>query len=238
MKPSWNPKTLELFYDYGAMGYLYRFEKIVDEHQTKHQNVKVLQHKRLGKCITIDNDIMGSEFDDQYDAAMLKLIGAIPYGTRIRNVLILGGGDCSLAARLVHEYQMSRVVVVEIDSQIPGVYQKHFPESTQLPGEVTMHFGDALEYIEACKPGDFDLVIDDMFTVPHNGGVNYHSRIARKFAGKHIVSQTDSRNNGVSDQILRDLQARGMQDVERIEHFIPTYMENWTFTRYRDTTQS
>lgn len=226
----WDPATLELVYDYGAMGYLYRFEQLVEEVRTPYQVATFLQHRRLGKTVLLDGDIMSSAFDNAYDEAIIALLPATA-----RRVLVLGGGDLSLAAALSRCPWVESVRVVEIDPDMPILYRRHFPErSAFVPGKVDVLIGDAFDLLS--DPGEVwrtpDAVVDDMFTVPLGAEGLYYGRIAEAFPRALIVSQTDSLNAGTAER-ARAAIAERCELVRGAERFVPTYLENWTFTAYR-----
>ena len=223
----WNPKKLELFYDYGAMGYLYRFKKLVEEVRTPYQTIHVLKHDRLGMTTLIDGDIMGSEFDDEYDYGMIQLLETHP----IEKALILGGGDGSLATKISR--YTKEVTVVEIDRAVRDVHQKYFEETCTPPPNVKFVFENAFTFMNE-NDTKYDVVFDDMFTIPmgFKQAGHYFHKLAERFKGTQIISQTDSKNAGVAGQIIKTLQPIA-KDIHQIEQFVPTYLENWTFTSWR-----
>ena len=219
-----NEAKLELSYDYGSMGFRYTFDKLLEKVVTPWQTIRVLEHATLGRTVVLDEDIMSSEHDTAYDDGIMELVPKRKFGT----VLILGGGDCSLAARM--ESIAERVIVTEIDPQIPLLFQKWYGDKACITDRTRVVIADAFEFIKGLdlKP---DLVVDDMFTSPLGAASNYYHVIASRFSGVPIISQTDSRNGLAHERVLEQIRSFDPK-AKTVEKFVPSYLEHWTFTRY------
>jgi spermidine synthase len=209
--------NLELWYDYGAVGYLYRFTKELYSTRTPNQIIRVLEHEQFGKCLVCDGDIMSCEDDSAYDNAIIALLPE-----KRRRVLILGGGDCSLAAELQKDPAVESIVIAEIDTQVP-VVAKHYL-GIQLGSKVSFVFGDAAELPYA----EYDVVIDDLFTVPLNSEGGHYETVAKRF-GCPVISQIDSgaRAEGNWKQILKFC-----PEAQKSTTYVPVYLEQWNFALY------
>jgi spermidine synthase len=222
----WNKKKLKLTYDYEHFEFNYKFKYLIEERKTKYNNIKVLYHSVLGKIILINNDIMSSEFDKEYDKLIIELMPK-----NVKNVLILWGGDLSLAFELQKRKSVKNINVVEIDKGVIEIYKKYFNYNTKLNKKCRIIIEDAFNYIKNIniKP---DIIIDDMTTNPINANFNYYKFIAKVFPKTYIISQTDTKNYIYFEKILKKIK-KFTDDFFIKEGFVKTYLENWTFIKYR-----
>ena len=200
-----------------------KFDELLEERKSKWQTIRVLAHKVFGKVLLIDEDVMGSEKDETYDKAMVALIPPR------KNILILGGGDCSLAARLCKRIEVERVTVCEIDPEVVEVCRTWLPEPLNAKVEIVNE--DAFPYLDAHKD-EFDVLVDDMIPRPHNSGQGYWIDLAHTFRDKWIVGQTGGHAAGLPTKISEALIGVGAAVVQT-SVYVPTYLEHWSFTRYR-----
>jgi spermidine synthase len=85
---------------------------------------------------------------------------------KVREVLIVGGGDCGIAEEVLKHKSIKRVTQVEIDASVVEFSKEHFPEFTK----------------PVLSNKRFDLVIDD--------GMKYVAKTDRRF-DVIIVDSTD-----------------------------------------------
>jgi spermidine synthase len=171
-KAVFDPATLRLTFAYPGMGYWYQFNHTIEQVRSEFQDIRVMQHDQLGRVLLLDNDIMSAEDSTAYDDAVFELLSKFSKTKLIKRVLILGGGDCSLAARLQDLSHVDRIDLLEIDPIILDVCKRNFPFINQLGPKVRIHNENAFEAIKSGKfgPYGYDLVIDAMFADPHGGG--------------------------------------------------------------------
>ena len=221
----WDPTKLELSGEYAHnTGYWYKFDKLVVERISRWQTIRVVEHSVFGKVLLIDCDVMGSEHDNTYDEAMLELLPK-----DAKRVLVIGGGDCSLARNLCKLSSVAHVTVCDIDPAVPEVCREHLPQ--ELNEKVTVLHEDAFNYLQAHKD-EYDVLFDDMLPQPHGAGIDYWVDLAKTFRGKYVIGQTGGHASDLPGHIRSSLRAVGAE-VTQISRYVPTYLEHWSFTRYR-----
>jgi spermidine synthase len=218
--------SISIKYDYGSYGHWYEFSGVIEDFQSPFQRVRVLTHSRFGKCLVLDDDLMSSEAQNgEYDDTMLSLVPEASKPTC--RVLILGGGDGSLARRLAAEPWVESIVVVELDKAVTDVCLKHF-DSRPFSDKITFRYENALDYLK--EPRTFDVVFNDLLDVPLGVDGNFYDIITAQVAGAVFICQTGSYNRD-SHKHAREL-IGNVADVKTESVFIPDFMEHWTFTRF------
>jgi spermidine synthase len=107
---------------------------------------------------------------------MMSHVPILAHGSA-REVLVVGGGDCGIAERVLRHGSIVRLTQVEIDAAVVEFAKAHFPE---LAGPVLadarfeLVIGDGLEYVAACARR-FDVVIVDS-TDPQGPGAALFGR--------------------------------------------------------------
>ena len=199
---------------------------MLEERKTKYHKIIVLEHENLGKTILLNNDIMSTENNSDYDKAIMSLMPR-----NAKNVLILGGGDLSLAHEIQKMKSVKSIVIVEVDSEVPVICRKYFEKKSQIGKKCRLVIMDAFEYIKhpTIKP---DVVIDDMYRQPINSGKNYYKSLAKAFPDIYIISQTDTKNYIYFDKIQKKIREFA-KDIKVKETSIKAFLEPWTFTRYK-----
>jgi spermidine synthase len=222
----WHPQALRLEIDAcdRAEPITYTFEKLLEERESAWQVIRVLAHKDLGRVLTLDNDVMSSEKDNEYDDAISALLPR-----DARKVLILGGGDCSLASTLCAQGYIERVTVCDIDPAVTEVCKKWLP--VFLNEKVEVVHEDGFEYLKA-RGGEYDVLIDDMIPQPYGAEGNYWVNLAKCFRGKYVISQTGSVGSKICDLATGSLLEAGATILQSTA-FITNYDTEWTFSRYR-----
>lgn len=162
-----------------------------------------------------------------YDNAIISLIPE-----NAKRILILGGGDCSLANQLCKKSWVEKITICEIDPAVPEICRRHF--NISLNDKVQFVFEDCFKFIRNAQATDYDVIIDDMLPTPHHSSETYWVDLAKAFRGIWIISETDDFNTKtpfIIKQALKDLGA----EIKQIDCFVPTFCCNWTFTAYRLT---
>jgi spermidine synthase len=143
----------------------YEAERVLYELHTEHQHLVLFEHPFFGKMLMLDGATQVTTTDEFVYHEMMTHVPIFAHG-RVKEVLVVGGGDCGIAEEVLKHKSVRRLTQVEIDASVVEFSREHFPEFT---GPV---FADKR----------FDLVIDD--------GVNYVARTDRRF-DVIIVDSTD-----------------------------------------------
>ena len=219
---------ISIKYDYGCYGHWYEFSDAVEDFNSHFQRVRVLNHNRFGKCLVLDDDLMSSQAQNgEYDDAMLRLV---PSDVIVRGdckVLILGGGDGSLARRAAEQPWVKSVLVVELDKCVTDVCLKHF-DSRPFSEKIKFQYQNAVEYLSQQR--EFDVVFNDLLDVPLGVDGNFYDIITARVPNAVFICQTGSFTRD-SHKHARELIGE-VANVKTESVFIPDFMEHWTFTRF------
>jgi spermidine synthase len=140
-------------------------DKVLYELQTEHQHLVLFEQAYFGKMLMLDGATQISKRDEFIYQEMMSHVPLFAHGN-VRDVLIVGGGDCGIAEEVLKHKTVKRLTQVEIDAKVVEFAKEHFPEFT---GPV---FADKR----------FECVIDD--------GAKYVARTDRRF-DVAIVDSTD-----------------------------------------------
>jgi spermidine synthase len=155
----------ETLFDPEGFRMTFEVERVLYETQTDHQHLVLFQHKFFGKVLMLDGATQVTSKDEFVYHEMMTHVPIFAHG-RVRELLIVGGGDCGIAEEALKHKSIERVTQVEIDASVVEFSKEHFPEFTKPV------IGNKL----------FDLVIDD--------GMNYVAKTDRRFDAV-IVDSTD-----------------------------------------------
>ena len=163
----WLPETL--FDDLGFR-MTYEVERVLYELQTEHQHLVLFEHPFFGKMLMLDGATQVTTADEFVYHEMMTHVPIFAHGN-VKEVLIVGGGDCGIAEEVLKHKSVKRLTQVEIDASVVEFSKEHFPEFT----------GPVL------ADKRFDLIIDD--------GMNYVAETDRRF-DVVIVDSTDPQGPG------------------------------------------
>ncbi len=166
-KKRWIAETL---FDPEGFRMTFEVEKVLYEVQTKHQHLVLFKHKFFGKVLMLDGATQVTSKDEFIYHEMMTHVPIFAHGN-VREVLIVGGGDCGIAEEVLKHKSIRRVTQVEIDASVVEFSKEHFPEFTK----------------PVLSDKRFDLIIDD--------GMNYVAKTERRF-DVIIVDSTDPQGPG------------------------------------------
>jgi spermidine synthase len=163
----WIPETL---FDELGFRMTYAVERVLYETQTEHQHLVLFEHSFFGKVLMLDGATQVTSKDEFIYHEMMTHVPIFAHGNA-REVLIVGGGDCGIAEKVLKHKAVRRLTQVEIDASVVEFSKEHFQEFTR----------------PVLADRRFDLVIDD--------GMNYVARTDRRF-DVIIVDSTDPQGPG------------------------------------------
>ena len=158
-KKRWIAETL--FDDLGFR-MSYRVDKVLYELQTGHQHLVLFEQPYFGKMLMLDGAIQISKRDEFIYQEMMAHVPLFAHGN-VRDVLIVGGGDCGIAEEVLKHRTVKHLVQVEIDPKVIEFAKQHFPEFTR-PVFADRRFesviGDGAKYV-AKTDRRFDAIVVD-----------------------------------------------------------------------------
>ena len=148
----------------------YLITQVFYREKTEHQDLIIFENPVYGRVLALDNIVQVTEKDEYVYHEMMTHVPILAHGN-VKEVLIVGGGDCGIAEEVLKHKSVKRVTQVEIDASVVEFSKEHFPEFTK----------------PVLGNKRFDLVIDD--------GMDYVAKTDRRF-DVIIVDSTDPQGPG------------------------------------------
>jgi len=136
---------------------------LVDE-KSQFQHIKIFDTVSNGRVMTLDGVVQITTRDESAYAEMLTHLPILEHG-KVRSVMIVGGGDLSIADEALKHKAVKEVVLVDIDGRVVELCKKHFTEINAKAfrdRRLTIEIADAFEFL--ARPENkarFDLIIGD-----------------------------------------------------------------------------
>lgn len=136
---------------------------LVDQ-KSQYQRIKIFDTVANGRVMTLDDIVQITTRDESAYAEMLTHLPLLEHG-RASRVMIVGGGDLSIADEALKHKGVKEVVLVDIDGDVVELCRKHFGEINARAFKdkrLKIEVADAFEYLgrkESKKR--FDLIIAD-----------------------------------------------------------------------------
>lgn len=138
-----------------------RVEKQLYGEQTEFQRLDVFDSPEFGKFITSDGSVIFSEKDEfTYDEMIVHVPMAVH--PKVKNVLVIGGGDGGVARELSYYEEIEEIDVVEPDETFVNVCKEFFPDNARglEDDRVKIFYEDGLKFLRT-KNNQYDLIISD-----------------------------------------------------------------------------
>jgi len=136
---------------------------LVDE-KSRFQRIKIFDTVANGRVMTLDDIVQITTRDESAYAEMLTHLPLFEHGGASR-VMIVGGGDLSIADEALKHKSVKEVVLVEIDERVIEACREHFRDINArafADRRLKIEVADAFEYLGRAKSkGRFDLIVAD-----------------------------------------------------------------------------
>jgi spermidine synthase len=134
------------------------------EEKSRYQRIKIFDTVNNGRVMTLDDIVQITTRDESAYAEMLTHLPLFEHGAAAR-VMIVGGGDLSIADEALKHKSVKEVVLVEIDERVIELCREHFAEINAKAfsnKRLKIEVADAFEYLGRPKSkGRFDLIVAD-----------------------------------------------------------------------------
>ena len=138
--------------------------KVLADENSRFQHIRIFDTVANGRVMTLDDIVQITARDESAYAEMLTHLPLFEHGAATR-VMIVGGGDLSIADEALKHKSVKEVVLVEIDERVIALCREHFPEINAKAFKdkrLKIEVADAFEYLGRAKSkGRFDLIIAD-----------------------------------------------------------------------------
>jgi len=136
---------------------------LADE-KSRYQRIKIFDTVANGRVLTLDDIVQITTRDESAYAEMLTHLPLLEHG-RAERVMIVGGGDLSIADEALKHKDVKEVVLVDIDGRVVELCREHFASINAhafKDKRLVVEIADAFEYLgrRAAKER-FDLIVAD-----------------------------------------------------------------------------
>ena len=134
------------------------------EEKSQFQRIRIFDTIANGRVMTLDDIVQITTRDESAYAEMLTHLPIFEHGGTER-VMIVGGGDLSIADEALKHKSVRQVVLVDIDGRVIELCREHFGEINAgafKDRRLKIEVADAFEYLGRPQSKNrFDLVIAD-----------------------------------------------------------------------------
>src|SRR5580692_816798 len=138
--------------------------QVLADQQSKFQHIRIFDTVANGRVMTLDDIVQITSRDESAYADMLTHLPMLEHG-KVQRVMIVGGGDLSIADEALKHKGVKEVVLVDIDDRVIELCRAHFAEINAKAfrdKRLKIEVADAFEYLGRIKSkGRFDLVVAD-----------------------------------------------------------------------------
>jgi spermidine synthase len=137
---------------------------VLADEQSKFQHIRIFNTVANGRVMTLDDIVQITDRDESAYADMLTHLPILEHG-KVERVMIVGGGDLSIADEALKHKAVKEVVLVDIDGRVIELCKKHFGAVNAKAFKdkrMVLEVADAFEYLgRKSSKNRFDLIIAD-----------------------------------------------------------------------------
>jgi len=137
---------------------------VVVEQKSRYQRIKIFDTVANGRVMVLDDIVQITTRDESAYAEMLTHLALFEHGKGER-VMIVGGGDLSIADEALKHRTVKEVVLVDIDGRVVELCREHFGAinaNVFKDKRLTIEIADAFEYLGRKEAkARFDLIVAD-----------------------------------------------------------------------------
>jgi len=137
---------------------------VVADEQSRFQHIRIFDTVANGRVMTLDDIVQITSRDESAYADMLTHLPMLEHG-KVRRVMIVGGGDLSIADEALKHKNVKEVVLVDIDERVIELCRVHFGAINAKAFKdkrLVIEVADAFEYLgRKSSKNRFDLIIAD-----------------------------------------------------------------------------
>ena len=138
--------------------------RVLADEKSRYQHIRIFDTVANGRVMTLDDIVQITSRDESAYADMLTHLPMLEHG-RVERVLIVGGGDLSIAEEALKHASVKEVVLADIDGRVIELCKTHFASINAKAfrdKRLTLEVADAFEYLGRTQSRNrFDLIIAD-----------------------------------------------------------------------------
>src|ERR1700753_245100 len=138
--------------------------KVLADERSQFQHIRIFDTVANGRVMTLDDIVQITSRDESAYADMLTHLPMLEHG-KVERVMIVGGGDLSIADEALKHKNVKEVVLVDIDGRVIELCKKLFGDVNAKAfrdRRMVVEVADAFEYLgRKSSKNRFDLIIAD-----------------------------------------------------------------------------
>jgi spermidine synthase len=138
--------------------------RMLADENSPYQHIRIFDTVANGRVMTLDDIVQITSRDESAYADMLTHLPMLEHG-KVERVMIVGGGDLSIADEALKHKSVKEVVLVDIDGRVIELCKEWFGEINAKAFKdrrLKLEVADAFEYLgRKDSKGRFDLIIAD-----------------------------------------------------------------------------
>jgi spermidine synthase len=138
--------------------------KLLADEKSRFQHIRIFDTVANGRVMTLDGIVQITTRDESAYAEMLTHLPMLEHG-KVERVMIVGGGDLSIAEEALKHKSVKEVVLVDIDGRVIELCREHFAAINAKAFKdrrLMIEVADAFEYLgRKSSKARFDLIIAD-----------------------------------------------------------------------------
>jgi spermidine synthase len=132
--------------------------------KSRYQRIEIFDTKLNGRVMALDGVVQITTRDESAYAEMLTHLPILEHG-KVKSVMVVGGGDLSIADEALKHKAVEEVVLVDIDGRVIELCARHFGEINARAfrdRRLKIEIADAFEYLSRKENRSrFDLIVGD-----------------------------------------------------------------------------
>src|ERR1700748_2399880 len=123
--------------------------KVLADEKSRYQHIRIFDTVANGRVMTLDDIVQITSRDESAYADMLTHLPMLEHG-KVERVMIVGGGDLSIADEALKHKSVKEVVLVDIDGRVIELCKKHFGgvnAKAFKDRRLKLEVADAFEYL-------------------------------------------------------------------------------------------
>ena len=134
------------------------------EEKSRYQRIRIFDTVANGRVLTLDGIVQITTRDESAYAEMLTHLPMLEHG-KVERVMIVGGGDLSIADEALKHRAVKEVVLVDIDGRVVELCREHLADINARAfrdKRLKIEIADAFEYLGRPESkARFDLIVAD-----------------------------------------------------------------------------
>jgi len=130
--------------------------------QSPFQRVRILESYKYCKMLALDDMVMTTIDDEFHYHEMISHPAIFTHG-KVKNVLVIGGGDGGTVREILRHESIEKVTMVEIDNEVIQSCKEFLPEIAAAfdNPKLELIVADGIAFVKNAKQDLYDLIIVD-----------------------------------------------------------------------------